>query len=208
MKNSRHLGKKAEWWWREIKSYVTPKNWKAYRELKDSTLLTGSSESKRRLALFDFHSIAIDNVGGRYLYHIVHDFVAAGYTPCYKTNYRFVSNIKSKGFKKHLLSFDHIFYNSEENLIKYGTIEAILSDRKPTLKTSQSPRKTFVDYALRRAKKNEAALTFGPSPVLLRDNLFSPSVVTGKERLNRVFFAGRMRAREYDRDLLRKNYGM
>ena len=120
MNRSRHIGKKLEWVFREIRSYLSLSDWKTYRRLKSSSQLKeGTEESsgqsseesseERRLVLFDFKHIAIDNVGGRYLYHIVRDFIASGYTPCYKNNYRFISNIEKKGFKKNLLKLDHNF---------------------------------------------------------------------------------------------------
>lgn len=207
MKNASHIGKKAEWLFREIRSYISPANWQSYHRLKNETFIQPSHIGKK-LALFDFHSIAIDNVGGRYLYHIVQDFIALGYTPCYRNNFRFISNIETKGFKKHLLSLEHIFYNHEEELKQHGTPDVYLSDRLLSLENSSCPHKVYVDYALKKATDEEVPLTFGPSPVLLRDNLFTPSTYNDSPRLNRIFFSGRTRAKEYDRDLLMKNYGM
>lgn len=207
MKNSRHIGKKFEWLFREVRSYLSKENWQTYRELKHDRNLP-SKEGKLKLVLFDFGSIAIDNVGGRYLYRIVQDFVHLGYIPCYKNNFRFTSNIRSKGFKKHLLKLDYVFYSEQEELSALGEIEVLFSDKVTALKSSSAAIKIFVDYTLRLAEAGEMALNFGPSPVLLKDGLFSEEVDIKSERLNTLFFAGRTRAEEYGRDLLGENYSM
>lgn len=207
MKNARHMGKQIEWWIREVRPYFSRNNWLTYHRLKEQVTLHGGQNGKR-LVLFNFHDIAIDNVGGRYLYHLVQDFVSLGYTPCYKCNYRFIANMQSKGFKKHLLDFEHIIYQEETALAPYGEVEVLLSDHPPSLSASHSPRKVLVDYSLRRAQEGEVALRFGPSPVLLRDGLFTEQGGGTQTRRNRIFFAGRTRAEEYGRDLLLKHYGM
>lgn len=207
MKKSRHIGKKIEWLFREFRSYLSLENFRTYKQLKNKVSLKLQAE-QRKLALFDLRSIAIDSDAGRYLYHIVQDFIALGYTPCYKNNYRFVANIKTKGFKKYLLSTDYIFYTHEAQLSKYGDINICISDCAKALHLTNCAHSILLDYDIRFAKQGELALTFGPSPTLLNEHLFQVKINVHSPRLNRIFFAGRTRKAEYDRDLLEKNYGI
>jgi len=166
MKRSRHFGKQLEWWAREIRSYISLNNHKVYRKLRGQKHLVKTSQDTQ-LVIFDFHSIAIDNVGGRYLYHLVH-------------------------------------VRRESELQPYGHIEIYISDSPEALAASNAKHKILVNYDLRRATSEEVPLTFGPSPGLLHSGNFSDFKPNfSHPRLNTIFFAGRTRAKEYGRDLLR-----
>ena len=83
-----------------------------------------------------------------------------------------------------------------------------VSDHQEALSKTTSPHTVCIDYSMRLAQEGEVALTFGPSPVLLRDDLFHLPLESKDPRLNRIFFAGRTREREYGRDLLMRDYGI
>ena len=208
MKNSRHLGKQLEWWGREVRSYLKPKNHQIYRKLRGQTNLVEHSEDAP-LVVFDFHNIAIDNVGGRYLYHLVQDFLAHGYTPCYRDNFRFIANIEEKGFKRFLLDLPHIIFHSPKELAPYGQLDAIVSDSPAALAASPAKHKILVNYERRRAIAPEIPLTFGPSPALLRREVFSDDEPNfSDDRRNTIFFSGQTRPQEYGRDILRVEHDM
>lgn len=204
----KRIGKSLEWKWREIRSYLLPRDHACYRKLvKHSASL---STPKDKLVLFDLHSIKIDNVGGRYLYRVISDFVALGYTPCYAKRFRFLANFHSKGFKKLLLNIPHFIYDDELQLTQSVTEIILFTDSVSVFDSTTIQNKIIIDYAQRRANSAEIALRFDIHPDQVKTLTDDPDILSeirNHKKVTRIFFSGRTAPNEYGRNNLAKNFG-
>lgn len=202
------LGKYLEWKWREIRSFFQISNHQCYKSLLEQYLRKSTSSSKK--VLFDLTDIKIDNVGGRYFYYIAHDFASAGYDLYFKNRFRFIANIKTKGFKSHLLELPFNIYTSESEVISGDEEFIVVSDCQKTLDSSQGAKKVLIDYAMRRADptKNEIALPFSMSPTILSKGIKPPKINLNAKRPIKFLFAGNLDPKVYGTKTMPEKYGM
>lgn len=97
------LRKKIEHNIRHFRSYILPSH---KRSAKNARRAAIPLPSDKPLCLVDFKSIKIDNVTGRYLYHLVTEFEALGYAIAYTDRFRFLATMEIKSCKKLLLAHD------------------------------------------------------------------------------------------------------
>lgn len=95
-----YLRKKIEHNIRYFRSYVLPSHRASAKRAKQ---LAQPVDASKPLCVFDFQSIRIDNVTGRYLYHLVTEFESCGYGVAYTDRYRFLATMEVKACKKLLL---------------------------------------------------------------------------------------------------------
>ncbi len=98
------LGKEIESLIRRFRSYFAPSHYTAARQVRAKSVPLPQGKP---LCVFDFQSVRIDNVGGRYMHHIITDFEEQGYHICFTNRFRFLATFTEKRFKKLLLN--HIF---------------------------------------------------------------------------------------------------
>ncbi|CAN0339532.1 unnamed protein product, partial [Ectocarpus sp. 4 AP-2014] len=158
-----------------------------------------------RLVACDFRSPLIDFVGGRYLYHLIHDLVSAGYTPVYRRNYRFLASMRSKSYKRMLLDLPLHTYASEGDLAQP---ELLVTDSPRVAQQTGIERSVLIDYEHRRAEADEFALQFGLNPTIVAERFEPIDADLESPRPNGVYFAGNIDDKGYDRDVLRDRYGV
>jgi len=192
-----------------VRSYLSLSNHQCYRRLLAQFL--GKRDQNGKKVLFDLQDVRIDNVGGRYFYHIVHDFIAAGYTPYYRDRFRFLANMETKGYKKHLLEFPFFIFREATDLIDGSEEEVILlSDCPKVIESSKTPRKVLIDYSMLRANlsNNEVPLNFSMSPAILRKKLPIPEVDIKAKRPIKFLFAGNLDPKVYGKSTMPDKHGM
>ena len=117
------LRKKIEHNIRHFRSYILPSH---RRSAVNARLAAIPIPKDKPLCLIDFKSIKIDNVTGRYLYHLVTEFEALGYAIAYTDRFRFLATMEIKACKKLLLTHDF-------SIIPVGSVPAstaiILTDQ-------------------------------------------------------------------------------
>lgn len=194
------VGKRLEDAVREARYHVSPANQSTYFELamRQSPPPEGS-----RLVACDFRSPLIDFVGGRYLYHLIHDLVSAGYTPVYRRNYRFLASMRSKSYKRMLLDLPLYTYGSESDLLRP---ELLVTDCLDSAQRTEIDRVVLLDYEHRRAGAGDFALQFGLNPTIVAKRFGAIDADLESPRPNGVYFAGNIDDKGYDRDVLRDRY--
>ncbi|WP_435689610.1 glycosyltransferase [Rubritalea sp.] len=162
----------------------------------------------KKLCIFDFESIHIDNVGGRYLHHIITEFEALGYHICYAKHFRFLATFTEKTYKTLLLEHE---FSIIDSAISYPNASIVVTDR--TIQPANPTQKIItVIYDERIPSPSEAeafSLPFFVHPrvhdkrlisKLARVNLFE------NERPIQILFAGNIKHPTYDHPLLNEKY--
>lgn len=178
--------KSLEYTAHSLRSYVLPSHIRAYNELSKRKDLPDG-----KLVVFDMVNTQIDNVMGRYLYHIVKDLHDQGYSPVYVSNYRFLATTYRKRYKKKLLEMP---FSTISRLSEINRPYLYVTDRQYNPAPANSERVIRVSYAKRRpANETEIPLPFFVHPEISTQPAFPPQVDLGKKRNSRIFFGGNTR---------------
>ncbi|SHI85620.1 Glycosyltransferase involved in cell wall bisynthesis [Rubritalea squalenifaciens DSM 18772] len=184
------LLKSLEYTSHALRSYVLPSHIRTYAELsKRKGVLDGP------LVVFDMVNTQIDNVMGRYLYHIVKDFHTQGYTPHYMANYRFLATVRKKRYKVKLLDMPFSTISSLKEIDRpFIYITDKLIHEQPAL----AERVIRISYKKRRPENtSEIPLPFFVHPEISTQEEFPPQVDDSKSRNTRIFFGGNTRVSSY-----------
>lgn len=196
-----HLGKALERLAREWRSYFLPSHWRTYRELSRRTY---QAERDRPVLCLDFRSTRIDSVMGRYLYHLVRDFVALGYLPLYRANFRFLATMRHKKYKRLLLDLPFAVYDDDTEL----PADVVYVTDDPTLRMPDAGKHVLVSYEHRRPQADdELALPFFVHPQIDAGETVPDRISIDEPRPMRIFFAGATRRKRYGGPLMREAYG-
>ena len=98
----RRAGKALEQTALQFRSYFLPSHIRTYWRMV-RRYAGQPHEPGRKVAFFDFNRAEIDNVGGRYLFALVRDFEALGFSICFRKRFRFLATMECKLFKGFLL---------------------------------------------------------------------------------------------------------
>ncbi|MGJ8671450.1 glycosyltransferase [Rubritalea sp.] len=200
------LRKKIEHSIRHFRSYILPSH---RRSASQTKLLAQPIPTDKPLCLIDFASIKIDNVTGRYLYHLVTEFEALGFSIAYTNRFRFLATMQVKACKKLLLN--HPF-----SILELGeppqNCSIILTD-VTQLYSSASAKVISVVYDQVRASQQCAhsfELPFFVHPEINESQQVaefikqqSPNL---KQRPMSIIFAGNAKSPKYDAPVLAEKY--
>ena len=190
-------------WIQSIRSFFAPSHYLSY--LRSRQQRVSSSNYPGPVACYDFSSTSIDLDSGRYLFHMVCDFLQTGYRPVYRDRFRFLATLQRKLYKKRLLDFPFATYH---NLDEVPRPYVLLTDSWKT--PAGDAQKTIrIDYAERRpSKPHEIALPYFAHPTIQAKHEFSPPTDPAAERPVRIFFAGNTRAKKYSAGPVKEKYLM
>jgi hypothetical protein len=160
-----------------------------------------------KAAFFDIKSIKIDNVAGRYFFHLAREFIEAGYQPVYRDRFKFVATFKTARYRGFLLDLPFRLYRGQVNSFEGYESTIFITDSKREYEKCTLKHKVLISYEHRRAATGEVPLTFGIGPGLYREVGRDQRSVADSPRDMKVFFAGNV-AKGYSRDLLKHDYGM
>ena len=178
-------------WTRAMRSFVLPAHGITYLTLKRRA---ARSNTHPPYACFDFSSTEIDACMGRYLFHLVRDFMHQGYMPLYRDRYRFLATMRYKKYKRKLLGLPFGIYRDIDQI---GGPHLLITDNAS--KTSPAAMKTIrVDYGERRpADSREEPLPFFVHPHVQSHAAFPPTPDLAAERPVRMFFGGNTNPKKY-----------
>lgn len=200
------LIKKIERGYRQVRSYLQPSHYKSAAKARS---LATPPPTNQPICLFDFHSIKIDNVMGRYLHHLITEFETCGYHIAFTNNYRFLATIESKAFKRLIFKrpFSILHLNDAPD-----NCNLLITDN------DKNPDRAFdktinIDYRQMRAPegdKNSIELPFFVHPEIHDSQQIAKFHKTTQKqsRSLRILFAGNARAPKYDSPILEKTYGV
>lgn len=194
-------GKRLEDAVREARYHVSPAHLSTYLSLARCS----APPEAGRVVACDFRSPLIDFVGGRYLYHLIHDLVSSGFTPAYRRNYRFLASMRSKSYKRMLLDLPLHTYRDESELPR---ADLLVTDCPRSAQQTGIARTVLIDYEHHRAGAGEFALRFGLNPTIVAERFDPITADLVSPRPNGVYFAGNIDDKGYDRDVLRDRYGV
>ncbi|MDP0490487.1 MAG: hypothetical protein Q7Q71_05510 [Verrucomicrobiota bacterium JB023] len=197
--------KKIDDWGRRLRTYLSPASHRSYETLRSKGL--NLPDAKTPCAVFDFTSHAIDGVGGRYLFYLVHEAIAAGFHPLFRDRYRFLATFPHKRFKRLLLELPHGVCHGDEDL-PAGSI--LVTDHARSADRFTSIGKTIlIDYEQRRpVRPDEYALPFSSHPSIIHQGHDLSDFRKGHPRKQRVFFAGEAKRPKYAKPELESVYGV
>ncbi|MBK1853951.1 glycosyltransferase family 1 protein [Verrucomicrobiaceae bacterium 5K15] len=186
-----------------LRGYVHPRMIASYFELRDRPLPEDSS--RRNLAVYDFHHIDIDNVMGRYLFHLVRDFFSLGYYPAYTDRFKFLASVHRKRYKRLLL--DIPFHTVPKNQLPDR--DFIYITDHPTKAPTNAEAIIRISYDKRRkSDTSEFEFPFFVHPAVTVSNYFPPRPDTSSARDIRLFFAGNTRSKQYSKGNVRGKFNM
>jgi hypothetical protein len=194
---------KIDQWIHSFRSFVLPGHYASYVKLKN--LPTSPQNYRGPYACYDFTSTAIDNVMGRYLFHLVSDFLQLGYTPVYRDRFRFLATMYHKEYKKRLLDLPFATYHDLRQIP--GPYLLVTDNNRAA---PQEALKTIrIDYTERRPfKPSEVALPFFVHPNVQSQHNFPPQANLTATRPVRLFFGGNTTVDKYSGGPVQHKYRM
>jgi len=199
------LGKKIERLIHHFRGRFLPSH---YASAKSARAKSVSLPQGKPLCIFDFHSTRIDNVGGRYMHHIITDFEEKGYHICFTNRFRFLATFTEKTYKKLLLKHT---YSIIPPARAYSDAAVVVTDAThPPAYASQKV--IIVDYEEKLpapSETNAFTLPFFMHPRVhdsgQLDKLNQADLIS-KERSMKILFAGNDKYPTYDNPLLPNRY--
>ncbi|MFC5050155.1 hypothetical protein ACFPK9_05990 [Rubritalea spongiae] len=191
---------------RAFRSYILPSHLKAAAKVRS---LAKPIPATKPLCIFDFTSINIDNVAGRYLYHLVTEFESLGYAIAYVDHFRFLATMEAKKYKRLLLQRDYSLIPTS-SITKYKDA-VLITDSQENLKLNLKCSIRVVYDKLRPSSSDNTAfaLPFFVHPMVHEshqvENLAKP---TSDNREMAIFFAGNAKAPKYDSPDLQQIYSV
>ncbi|BDS07812.1 hypothetical protein NT6N_28520 [Oceaniferula spumae] len=186
-----------------LRGYLHPRMISSYCELRDRPL--PEDASRRNLAVYDFHSIDIDKVMGRYLFHIVRDFMTLGYFPVYTSRFKFLASFHRKKYKQLLLETP--LHTTAPNKLPERSFIYITDH--PTRSPENAEQIIRVNYEHRRAKADhESEFPFFVHPEVSIQKDFPPRPGTLTERPIKLLFAGNTEERQYTKGNVKGKFGL
>jgi len=199
------LRKKIEHNIRHFRSYILPSH---RRSAVNARKAASPIPQDKPLCVIDFKSIKIDNVTGRYLYHLVTEFETMGYAIAYTDRFRFLATMEIKACKKLLLS--HKFSIVPLREIP-SNCEILLTDTAES-HTDLATKVISVVYDQVRPpvdSKNTFSLPFFVHPEIHESGQVERSLAnsdTSQSRPMSLLFAGNAKAPKYDAPVLPDKY--
>lgn len=190
---------------RYIRSYILPSH---IRSAKNARAIASPPRGDKPLCVFDFQSIKIDNDTGRYLYHLVTEFEAAGFAIAYTDRFRFLATMEAKACKKLLLG--HPFSIVPVDSLP-ESCSVVVTDT-PAIYQQQEVKCITVEYEhIRPHEEDSAAFTL---PFFVHPDVhesgqverFLESADTSRDRPMSILFAGNAKAPKYDAPVLAEEY--
>ena len=201
------LRKKIEHNIRHFRSYILPSH---RRSAVNARLAAIPVPKDKPLCLVDFKSIKIDNVTGRYLYHLVTEFEALGYAIAYTDRFRFLATMEIKACKKLLLSHDF-------SIAAVGSLPAstaiILTDQLNAYQQTTIP-VIRVEYEQIRPPAGDDhcfSLPFFVHPEIHESGQVEEFLSKTNQKAPRplsILFAGNAKAPKYDAPVLADKYNV
>lgn len=195
--------KKCEAWLRSFRSFILPSHWATVSRMRAKAV---PLPKDKPLCIMDFRSIRIDSVGGRYLYHLVTEFEAAGFHVAYTRRFRFLATFRQKTYKR--LLFDHMF--SLINPKEFEGACAVLVTDSAVDRPFKAEKTIRIDYRHQFPKPgstDQVAFPFFVYPKIQESGqMNSLPKTTDEKRRMRVFFAGNTKTPKYDAPILAETY--
>jgi hypothetical protein len=187
-----------------LRSYILPSHVQTYWRIVREHALT-TCDAGQRFVYFDFTSMDIEAMAGRYLFSLVCSFEALGFVPCYRKNFRFLASMKHRKFKRLLLERPFRICKSMAELPE-NSVVAEVTDR-PRFRDRVNHKQIRVRYDVKWPESSqEVPMTFFVYPQLHDRWLACPAPDLAGQRPWRIFFAGRFN-RNYGTDALQKKFG-
>lgn len=186
---------------------MRPYLWPSYRRAFRALLARGLEEwhPGEPVVCCDFSNPAINAVGGRYYFSLVRDLIDAGYFPVFTACRATLSSFGTSGMKSLLLKERlGVVAFPDELRVPY----LLITDRAAP-RAARAEKIVTVRYEQRLCTaENECAF-----PVFVHPQLAScadlPIIYqTDDKRPARIFFGGNTEDGKYDKDVIRKVYGM
>ena len=199
------LGKKLEGLVRRFRSYFVPSHYASARETKAQSVAIPEGKP---LCVFDFQSIRIDNVGGRYMHHIITDFEEQGFHICFTDRFRFLATFTEKIYKKLLLKHTFSIIPPARS---YPDAAVVVTDAAYSPANS-AQKVIIVDYEEKLPDSSEPdafTLPFFMHPRVHDSgqvNRLNTADLVSKERCMKILFAGNDKYPTYDNPLLPNRY--
>jgi hypothetical protein len=201
------LGKKIEYLIHSYRSYFAPRHYASAKVVRSNS---APLSTEKPLCIFDFQSIRVDNVGGRYMHHIITDFEEQGYHICFTNRFRFLATFTEKTYKKLLLNHS---YSIIPPAPSYPQASVVVTDVEHS-PASPNQNVIVVDYEEKLpipSERNAFTLPFFMHPRVHDSgqlNLLKPTELISKERSMKILFAGNDKYPTYDNPLLPSRYGI
>jgi hypothetical protein len=187
-----------------FRSFVHPWHIWTYWDLSRRHAFRRSSAAQ--FVCFDFASVKIDNISGRYLFSLVRDFESLGFPVCYRKNFRFIATMRHKRFKKLLLERPFQIYESLDQFPQDCTVVEV-TDRLEAPAPAHG-RQIRVRYEERWPEAaHEVPMTFSVYPPVHDHWAAHPAPDLAGDRPLRVFFSGRVSDPKYGGTLIRDKFG-
>jgi len=200
-----HAGKAIQRNFWQCRSFFWPEHIRTYWRIVREHRLT-EADRGRKFVFFDFTTVQIDNLSGRYVFSLVRDFEALGFMPCYRRNFRFLATMRHKTFKRLLLQRPFRVCGSVDEL-PAGSLVAEITDR-PSFPARPDQRQIGIRYDERWPQSDrEVPLPFFVYPLLHEHWLAAPPPDLAAPRSWRALFLGNVRDRKYARNVLPEKFG-
>ena len=199
------LRKKIEHNIRHFRSYILPSH---RRSARNTRIAASPIPLDKPLCVIDFKSIKIDNVTGRYLYHLVTEFEAEGYAIAYTDRFRFLATMEVKACKKLLLS--HKYSIISQNQIPSDCAVLLTDHAQNRIGSTTKVIRVVYDHSRPPSdSRNSFSLPFFVHPLVHEsEQVLRLQQATGftKARPMRILFAGNAKAPKYDAPVLAEKY--
>ena len=201
------LRKNVEHYLRYARSYIEPSRYSSASQARAAALPIAEDSN---VCVFDFTSIKIDNDAARYLYHLVTDFEAAGYSIAYTDRFRFLGSMKSKACKRQLLN--HSYSIVSPKLLPKNT-KVLITD-SPHLHCEFAGNMVIVNYDFKRPDPGDHTsiiLPYFVHPDIHESEQVANFLSThdlSNERPMSVLFAGNAKLPKYDSATLQNTFSI
>ena len=201
------LGKKLERLIHHFRSYFVRSH---YASAKIALSKSVPIPQDKPLCVFDFNSTQIDNVGGRYMHHLITDFEEQGFHICFTDRFRFLATFTKRYCK--ILLLDHIF-SIIPSAKSYPQASVVVTDMKHA-PANPNQKVIIVKYEEKippSTESNAFTLPFFIHPQVHDSgqlDLLDREGLTTKTRSMRILFAGNDKYPVYDNPLLPNRYNI
>ncbi|MGJ8677474.1 MAG: hypothetical protein ACSHX0_08150 [Akkermansiaceae bacterium] len=201
--------KKIEGLYRQVRSYLIPSHYKSASIARSHAVPLPTDNTP--LCLFDFTSIKIDNVMGRYLYHLITEFEACGYHIAFVDRHRFLGTFLVKEYKTKILQHN---YSLLKKPPAHRDQIVFVTDNAKNQETNFE-KKILISYEHHipvnssESSTPEIAFPFFVHPTVHESNQveeFHHTMDENSLRQLRLLFAGNAKFPKYDAPVLEKKY--
>ena len=201
------LGKKIERLVHHFRSYFAPSHHASAKATRSKSV---PLPENKPLCIFDFHSTKIDNVGGRYMHHIITDFEEQGYHICFTNRFRFLATFTEKTYKKLLLNHTFSIIDPSRS---YPHASVVVTDVKfsPANSTQNVIIVNYEEKLPTPTETNAFTLPFFIHPRVHDSGqlkLLNTAKLRSQDRRMKILFAGNDKYPTYDNPLLPNRYNI